>query len=350
MRLNEVFVNILSQLYDIRIRKGEIFSAKAYKQAEEVIMVYEKDILHPNDLMKPKSGKTSGKVGKSGTKYIGEGILKKLNEYYETGKIIELENEKNNPIHLLTRIHGIGPKKAKEFIDKGITSLEQLKDKELLSKLNVSLTNSMRIGLKYFDDIECRIPRKEIDIYNNIFQNLFKESVKDILPSNSQFEIVGSYRRGLSSSGDIDIIITNDENDDRSYKLFLDYLIKKNIVIEIISRGKIKSMVITKLPEKFGYSEGPICARRVDLLYSPPKEYAFAILYFTGSKIFNTIQRQRALDLGYTLNEHGLCVVKNGSKSDKVAGDFNTERDIFKFLGMNYLEPHERIDSNSIKY
>ena len=57
----------------------------------------------------------------------------------------------------------------------------------------------------------------------------------------------------------------------------------------------MKSLTICKLPNEI--------PRRVDFLYSPPDEYYFALLYFTGSKVFNTIQRQKALDLGYTLSE-----------------------------------------------
>jgi DNA polymerase IV (family X) len=53
-------------------------------------------------------------------------------------------------------------------------------------------------------------------------------------------------------------------------------------------------MVIGKL--------GEYPARRLDFLYTSPEEYPFAVLYFTGSKGFNTAMRQRALDLGYSLN------------------------------------------------
>ena len=82
--------------------------------------------------------------------------------------------------------------------------------------------------------------------------------------------------------------------------------------------------------------------RRIDFLYSPPNEYAFATLYFTGSKAFNTVMRQRALNLGYTLNEHGLSEMKSGKKGEKIDIDFPSEESIFEFLGMKYKEPKER--------
>ena len=48
-------------------------------------------------------------------------------------------------------------------------------------------------------------------------------------------------------------------------------------------------------------------ARRLDFLYSPPDEYLFAILYFTGSKEFNTAMSY-ALNNELTLNEHGFHI------------------------------------------
>ena len=107
--------------------------------------------------------------------------------------------------------------------------------------------------------------------------------------------------------------------------MFLDVLIKEGIIVDMLSRGKTKSMCVSKLPGKK--------YRRLDILYSPPDEYAFSTLYFTGSKQFNTIQRYRALQMGYTLNEHGLY--KSNCK-EKVNCHFNTEQDIFEYLKMEY--------------
>ena len=70
----------------------------------------------------------------------------------------------------------------------------------------------MKIGVKYFDDIEARIPREEINEYNTVLTKIFNS----VTPPGSTMEIVGSYRRGTKTSGDIDIIITNDENDKKN--------------------------------------------------------------------------------------------------------------------------------------
>ena len=317
-RYNEEMIDILNELDSLLTQKGEHFRAKAYREASISVAIYDKSIEKVEDL------KNISKLGKT--------ITSKLSEYIETGKIAMLEKERKDPLNLLTKVYGIGPKKAKEFIDKGITTIEDLNNNQKL------LTSAMKVGVKYFDDIEKRIPRDEINVYKELFTKVFTKAA----PPNSSFEIVGSYRRNAKTSGDIDLIITNKDNNIAAFVNFIDELVNQNIIIEILSRGKSKSLTVTKIKDK--------PARRVDFLYAPPDEYPFAILYFTGSKIFNTIQRQQAIKFGYTLNEHGLYHVVDGKKTTKVDKIFNTEKDIFNYLGMEYIEPYERVDSRSVKY
>ena len=80
-------------------------------------------------------------------------------------------------------------------------------------------------------------------------------------------------------------------------------------------------------------------------MYSKPDEYAFALLYFTGSMAFNVVQRRRAIELGYTMNEHGLYKLvgdKKKTKGPRLNQPFPTEESIFDFLGLVYKGPTER--------
>ena len=104
--------------------------------------------------------------------------------------------------------------------------------------------------------------------------------------------------------------------------------------------------MIARLP---GSTEGKErIARRIDFLYTPPDEFAFAILYFTGSKIFNTVMRQYGLGKGYTFNEHGIYKLENKKKGAKVEKEFKTEKDIFDFLGLQFKTPIERRDGRAV--
>ena len=317
---NEIFSKLLGQLYDLMIAKGEPFRARAYKNAQETIMGITDDITDLKQL-KNKPG-------------IGETILKKLGQYVSTGKIELLEREKDNPIILLTSVHGIGPKKAKELVDKyNITTIAQLREQQ-----DELLNDVQRKGLKYYDSIVERIPRSEIEEYDKQLKSIFQR----ISAPGAQLEIVGSYRRGLSDSGDIDVIMTDPENDTTLFNRFMTELSKEGILIDQLSKGKTKSLAISRLSPQHKY-------RRIDFLYSTPDEYSFAILYFTGSKAFNTVMRQRAVDLGYSMNEHGIYKMENKIKGAKVPLSFPTEESIFDFLGLVFKTPKERVNGKAVQ-
>jgi NAD-dependent DNA ligase len=317
-RYNEEFIEILDNLNNIMLKHGEPFRARAYQKAQETIMTYNGDISSTTQL--------------KGLPGIGSTIMDKLNEYVETGTLRILEREKNNPINILGDIYGIGPKKAQELIDAGIKTIDELK-----SKQDELLNEKQKVGLKYYEDILKKIPREEIEEYNSIFSSTF-DIVKNH-DSQSHFEIVGSYRRGAKSSGDIDVIITSTNT--KVFIHFINELISQNIIVEVLSRGPTKCLVIAKLPNSEIY-------RRIDFLYTPPNEYAFAILYFTGSKLFNTVMRQYALNKGYTFNEHGIYKMENKKKGQKIEQLFRSEKDIFDFLGLQFKTPIERTDGRAV--
>ncbi len=316
-RWNEKFSDLMDKLADIMSKQGETFRARAYQKAQETIMAFNGTITSPDDL-KNHTG-------------IGETIMEKLKEFVNTGTLKIIEREKNNPINILTDVYGIGPKKAKELVEKGINTIELLREnKDLLNDIQL-------VGLEHYEDVLKRIPRSEIDEYNKIFTNTFNPLVTS---SNDKYEIVGSYRRGASDSGDIDIIITSNKSD--IFKKFIDNLIKDKIITNVLSRGPTKCLVITKLPGENQTS------RRVDFLYTNQEEYPFSVLYFTGSKYFNTVMRHHALGLDYTMNEHGLYKIIGGKKGDKVEHKFSTEKDIFDFLNLVFKEPIERKDGRAV--
>jgi DNA ligase (NAD+) len=321
---NSVFSDIMGQVYEIVMKQGQPFRGKAYQKAQETIMSYKDDIYSPDQL--------------KGLPGIGPAIMEKLSEYVRTGTLQIIEREKNNPVNILADIYGVGPKKAKELVEAGITNIAQLR-----SKADTLLNDTQKVGLKYYEDILQRIPRSEIDEYNAIFKKIFvsvskgeKSVTKD---EESVYEIVGSYRRGAQSSGDIDVIITSKNGE--VFRDFIDNLIKKGIILEVLSRGQSKCLVIAKIPSSS-------FARRVDFLYTSPEEYPFSVLYFTGSKVFNTVMRHQALTMDLTMNEHGMYSISGKKKGDKVSHSFKNEKDIFDYLNLVYKAPIERIDGRDV--
>ena len=328
-RYNEEFIDIMDQLAAIQTKQGEPFRARAYQKAQEAIMTYPGDITSPEVL--------------KGRPNIGPTIMEKLKEYVETGTLKILEREKTNPVNILADVYGIGPKKAKELVDKGITTIAQLRENQQL------LNDVQKVGLQYYEDVLKRIPRAEIDEYNILLKKVeqkIQENTESLAPpflkvDKVEMEIVGSYRRGAQNSGDIDVIITAPS--EKPFKQIIDELLKQGIIVAVLSRGPSKCLVMAKIPSSK-------TIRRVDFLYTTPEEYPFAILYFTGSKIFNTIMRQHAVNMGLTMNEHGLYKLSQDrkTKGEKVPHQFKSEKDIFDYLNLKYVDPKERIDGRQL--
>ena len=116
------------------------------------------------------------------------------------------------------------------------------------------------------------------------------------------------------------------------YKKFIDVLEKDGYLYETLAKGTKKYFGMGKLPDCLTF-------RRIDIMVTKPQEYPFAVLYFTGSKDFNTLMRQHALDRGLSMNEYSLKDVDTKEPVDHV---FETERDIFDYLEYTYVDPWKR--------
>ena len=77
-------------------------------------------------------------------------------------------------------------------------------------------------------------------------------------------------------------------------------------------------------------------SRRIDIMYTTPQEYPFAVLYFTGSKDHNTKMRGIANEKGMTMNEYCLSYLET---EENVNHKFVVEEDIFNYLDIKYVQP-----------
>ena len=192
-KLNEKFIELMDTLGFIMRKRKDIMRARAYANAKETIASYPGDITDPAQL--------------KGMKGIGTTIYQKLVDFNATGTLRIMEEHKDligkkQAMDVFANIYGVGEKKAEELVDAGILTIEELE-----SKQSDVLNAKQRLGLKYYKDILKRIPRSEIQEYEAIF----KESFPAV--ADAKFEIVGSYRRGLATSGDIDVCITSSDPD-----------------------------------------------------------------------------------------------------------------------------------------
>jgi DNA polymerase beta len=300
----------LKILEDYEKLNKEPFKARAYSKVIDSIELFPGSINNMDDL-KNING-------------IGDKINAKIKELIETGKMTAVENALNDPRFSLQKklgkLYGVGPVKINELMNKISTFEELYEHPELLNE-------KQKIGLKYYNDMNMRIPMSEGKKHYKIIDKIFKKVYKDI-----EFELVGSYRRKNKDMGDIDILIKN--RDDLDIKNLITELTKGGYIIETLASGKSKFMGLCKLSPE-------LPARRIDILIADPSYYYFALLYFTGSYSFNIYMRRIALEKGYSLSEYGI---KNNT--DKKFIDtkdlINSEEDIFKFLDMKYVPPNKR--------
>ena len=247
---------------------------------------------------------------------IGKGTLTRIDEIIKNGKLEEghqeisqEDKETAKKIDDLMSITGIGPAKASDLNKENIT-LEKLLNEYETHKENISnssilgsLTHHQIIGLKYYHQFMKRIPRGTITKLDKKFQKSLQKYIKTL---DKKLEvsgvICGSYRRGCKNSGDIDLLVSGDS--DFNLIDFVKFLTDEGIVIDhLTDKGTTKFM---------GVCEG---GYRLDIRFIPKESFGAALMYFTGSKIFNTLVRTEALKLGYTLEEYGLYpLVKNKSE------------------------------------
>lgn len=160
----------------------------------------------------------------------------------------------------------------------------------------------------------------------------------------------GSFRRMKDTCGDVDILISRIDGEERK---------PANLMNDLINHLTANSKLLIEhlqLPHASSYGVETYMgigrlsptdrARRVDLKYYPCHLYGYALLYFTGSDYFNRSIRLFAGKKGYSLSDHGLYPVHKIDRLSKIKGTVTlpcyTEEDVFEALGLQYKKPEER--------
>jgi len=311
----DLIITALDTMRQGDLIRGEKFSALAYAKVIKAL--------------KGMPGPVTAAADVDGVKGVGPKIKLKIEEILTTGSLQSAERTKKelkmDIYDALLKVHGVGPVKAKELVAAGITSIEDLRARPEL------LNDVQRMGLKYYEAILERIPRQEM-IQHETF-------LKSLMPPRTEGTIVGSYRRLAESSGDIDMLLRTEgtaKQQKETFRGLIGVLTDKKYILDILALGEKKCMAVVALPDGK--------ARRLDLLFTPQAEYAYSILYFTGSDAFNVAFRSHALTRGYTLNEHTL----KPTAEKPLPPPMLTEEAIFTFLGLHYVAPENRKGAESL--
>jgi apurinic endonuclease APN1 len=281
--------------------------------------------------------------------WVGKGIAAKTDEYIVTGRVQLLEEFRKDPkiraARELTKIFDVGPKTAQKFIRQGIYSVKDLR--RAVDAGKVHLTKAQEIGLRYYDDLIVPIPRKETAYIRDIVAKRFKKVFKNM--GETCTLLAGSYRLGKKQQGDIDLILAikklKTEDDVRKVPvlqnlaaaLFEEGLLINTLQGTLVPRDNQVSYIgVFKLPStdpKFR----PHKARHIDLHAVGWDELHFHMLYFGSGETFSRAIRQWANDMGYRLSDRDLT-----NRKTKKAVPLKTEKEVFRFLGLEWVPPEKR--------
>lgn len=268
--------------------------------------------------------------------FVGEKLAKKIWEIVETGHLRRLDHidPKTEAVNLFADVWGAGPKTAEVWVSKGLRTLEDLEK-------HGNLNNQQQIGLKYFEEFRERMPRDEA---GKIGLEVHK-AAKEVDPG-LVCKTCGSYRRGKPTCGDVDVLISHP--DGKSHYGVLQKILESlkstgfvtDDLVSVHNSEQNKYMGVCKLPGD------DTKHRRLDIIVVPYNEWACALVYFTGSDYFNRSARLLAKKNGMSLSEKSLNtgVIRQGGEKvfEGTPLPVFSEKDIFKYLGLEYREPVER--------
>lgn len=225
-------------------------------------------------------------------------------------------------------IPGLGGKKVKHIHDAlGIETIKALKE----ACESGAIEALGGFGAKSAEKILSGIANREAYSKRHLWWSV-QEFVHEIVSGLEAHSLVkrasvaGSFRRRLETVGDLDFIVASSTPGP-----IMDWFTEIDGVKEITAKGETKSSV------RF---ENGIQA---DLRIVSEKQFVFALHHFTGSKDHNVMMRQRALSMGYRLSEWGIFEKDSeGTISIEAVNDIQTESDLFKFFGLEMIEPELR--------
>ena len=254
---------------------------------------------------------------------IGDDLAGKIKEILATGTAAAIEAQRKRVPATLTellRIPGLGPKRVKTLAHElKIRSLSELQTAAQAGRVRTLAGFGEKTEQHILDALATRLA--EAPRVQRAVAIPSAEALVAYLEQSSGVSRViaaGSYRRGLETIGDLDILVTAPAG-----RAVMDRFVAYQEVRDVLARGETKSSVRLQ------------SGLQVDLRVVPQDSYGAALLYFTGSKAHNVVLRQLAQQRGLKLNEYGVF------RGDKpIAGE--TEESVYASLGLPWIPPELR--------
>ena len=318
-------------LYEIAIyleMQDVHFEPRAYERVAQVLETMDRDA---GDIYKK-----DGLKGLEEIPGVGKGIAQNIEELLSTGVLKKHKQlKKKTPVELgeLMSVEGIGPKKIKIlYKELGIRDLADLERAasgghiQELAGFGKKTEENILQGIEFVKENSGRMLLGEaLPIARAMMEDIKK--LKDV----KNISEAGSLRRRQETIGDIDILVSSEKPD-----AILEYFIRQKNVVKVWGRGNTKASIHVR--EGFD----------IDLRVLSPESWGSGLQYFTGSKAHNVATRKIAKKKKLKLSEYGVFPAKAGEAGKKsIAG--KTEQEVYKAIGMLYIEPELREDTGELQ-
>jgi DNA polymerase IV len=367
---NEDFISQLIKIRRIRELTLDEIGVRAYSTSIASLASYPYLLRRPSEVLVLPG--CEAKIADLFTQYQERGGCEHTND---DGTVAAAHALDSDPVlrvlNLFYQIWGVGAKTAREFYyHRGWRDLD-----DIVEHGWNNLSRVQQIGVKYFDEFAEGISRRESeDIANTI-----REHANRVRPGAGAIEcvIVGGYRRGKESCGDVDVILTH-RDDSVTKNLVVDVvasLEKESYITHTLSlhltsslreqqtlpfhagdRGRgfdtlDKAMVVWQDPRfDSGNTLGnknPNIHRRVDIIISPWRTVGCAVLGWSGDTTFQRDLRRHAKKTrSWKFDSSGVRDRSSGGQVLDLESGGETweerERLVMEHLGIGWRPPNER--------
>lgn len=322
---NHQLVKIFNEIADMLEAESAPFKPAAYRRAARSLAV-----------LPDSAAEIYRRGGLAALKEIGgvgEGIGKKMEEYFLTGTIGEYRELKRRlPVNMeeILAVEGLGPKKARVLFERlGVKSLADLEAAARQNRIAPLAGFGEKSQAAVLQGVEFQKRRAGRFLIDKVLPRAREigERLKKF-GGLTRLEIAGSLRRGKETIGDIDFLgaAKTAAAADKVMNFFAD----------LPEMEKIWAKGATKCSGRTEYGFD------MDLRLVPPESFGAAWQYFTGSKDHNIALRRRAKEKGYKLSEYGLFA---GGRM--IAGA--AEEEVYAKLGMPWIPPELRENAGEIE-
>jgi DNA polymerase (family X) len=334
---NDQLARIFYEIGDLLEIGGEVpFKVGAYRRAAESIAHATVDVAPAY-----RAGAAPQLAG------VGRAIDEKLAELADTGRLRyheRLRAEYPPAVVTLLQVPGLGPRTAGELWRQGgISSLDELEKAAREGRLRGLRGMSEKTEQRLLEGLKAlrkRPPRRiRLDTAADLVDRVTR--ALDGSPGVRQVVAAGSFRRRRETVADLDMLVETDRPDEVIARLH------ESPWVEQVGGNGGRPGGATRTTVQLLH--GP----QLDLMTMPTGAAGTYLVHFTGSAEHNVRLRAIARDRGWSLSEHGF--VRLDEKGEPLTGalaerrTFETEAEVYDFLGLPFIPPELREDRGEIE-